>query len=198
MKRLSILLLMILVMAPGISAQDATPVAVERDEISVVAGLPAPSDLGPGWALRISGEAEPFEDTESPRYFGQYVDQAGNRAFIRITLYGRSALDASVAYEISEDYVDDQDRQLGDSDIAPNNAQLDRIDAPDGCSDVLRAVGLDPLTLFPIGLTICVDEESQRVISVVASGEFDIDGRPVSYQEASDALMELVIRTIPA
>lgn len=182
---------------PHASAQQATPVAVERDEISVAAGFPAATELGPTWTLRSTGTIAPFNDTESPRYTGQYVDQSGNRAFVNVVRYGRSALDASVAYEAAEDYVDDQERQLTESDDALTNARLDRVDAPADCSDVLRVVGLDPLTFFPVGLTICVDEEGQRVISVVVSGQLDVDGQPRRYHEASDALMDLIIATLP-
>lgn len=177
-------------MAPLASAQEL-PTAREQSATLREAGFPDASDLGTGWSL-LQAFSYPADDSATfASYEAAYADRYGTRVQMFSAAYDRQSEADALAFT---QYLigRDQDNVLP-SDAAPSARELRALEDPNGCEEVLRATGEEPLMYFYIGSITCQDTSNDRAIWVMLSGVYEGD----NFQEGAEAILEIVLETTP-
>lgn len=187
---LTIGLLLPLLPSPAASA-GTVPTVREQRETMRTAGFPDASDLGPGWTQNFAYAYESSADFPFDRYEVTYGQTYGSRIGIWVVAF--DGKDGPDAFAIIENRVESNNSSLVPSDLAPSARELRTLDYPEGCDAVARATGDDPIMYFFTGVIGCLDSANDRAIWVAVSGLYESD----SYQDAAEAVLEIVLDTEP-
>ncbi len=170
---LAAVVVMSAIVASQASAQDTAPTPAGQQmygDITARLGLPSAADFGPDWRLDLARRIEPVARLDAERYQAWYTRADGSRIYLIVDLYGTSISDAVALSNESDDLIRQMESSLPEGSGGRSAIELGQIISAPGCSSTTRAEGEEPYTRYPVGALSCLDEENQRVLTVVVSG----------------------------
>jgi len=167
----------------GMRAARASPVASPAVATNSARYLPSAEVIGLGWTLVATGpvDVDPaiFLDAATAVYVGP--DGARAKVSVLTNLPGRAAVQRSWEF-VGTVYDDARFEVTGPKDDG-REEELAALPFPDGCVDVRRIDGTDPLYRLPGAMTVCAINPDVTVL-VIVSGT--VDG--LTGHEASDRI----------